>query len=153
MEPHGKKKQLSNESTRFVSAARRTLFPKAFFALLCPSSLGWGTSSAQRQNGPSGYLMSITVFYIWRWVGTKPCGHTRLGWWDGARRNSCLNPSKGRHRGSFGSGAEISCRAQKPRENGSLDRHQWHRGAEKCTVTPQSSHWNDFVRDVHDICK
>lgn len=48
------------------------LFPKAFFALLCPSSLGWGTSSAQRQNGPSGYLMSIIAFYIRRWWAPNP---------------------------------------------------------------------------------
>lgn len=88
MEPHGKKKRLSNESTRFGSAARRILFPKAFFALLCPSRLGWGTPSAQRQKGPSGYLMSITAVSIWhRWHRTPQTHRTELTGIPCVRRN------------------------------------------------------------------
>lgn len=120
-------------------------FPKRvfalFFALLCPSRLGWGTSSAQRQKGPSGYLMSITVFCVWCWWHQTP-GHRHTHSWavrqssgiPCARRESPrtgLDTAKGRHRGSFGSGQKFPEKPKKPREKRLLDRqpHKW--GAEK----------------------
>lgn len=40
----GEKKRWSKESTCFRNRARRIFFPNAFFGLLFPSRLGWGTS-------------------------------------------------------------------------------------------------------------